>query len=158
MTDTGRVSIALLLAAVLLGGCSESVMIRSGPSGANVAVNGTPIGTTPVAYSVSRGDLDKPYQVHIEKNGYEPVTTTLRTQLAKGRVTGAFFTLGILWVFRSMYYIAPVFAQLQPVASSQDDKDRLLGETLRNLRELHDRGKISDEEYQRRQQELLRPP
>lgn len=158
MTRRSRTCGALLCAAVALSGCGESVMIRSGPSGASVSVNGVPVGTTPVEYTVPRGNLDSPYEVHIEKNGYEPVTTTLRTRVAKGRVTGAVFTLGILWIFRSMHYIEPVFAQLQPVASPQEDKDRALGEALRNLRELHDRGRISDEEYNRRRDELLRAP
>jgi len=148
-------SAALLLVAVLLGGCSESVMIRSGPSGANVFVNDKPVGKTPVEYTVPRGDLGNPYHVRIEKNGYEPVVTNLSTRIAGGRVTGAVFTLGILAMFRSMYYIQPVFAQLQPLVSPQDDRDRVLGESLRNLRELHERGKISDEEFQRRQTELL---
>jgi uncharacterized membrane protein len=159
MTVCGRHGSVLLLGAVVgLSGCAEHVRIRSGPSRANVAVNGTPIGITPVDYSVSRSDLDKPYEVRVEKDGYEPVTTTLRTRLAKGRVTGAFFTLGILWAFRSMYYIEPVFAQLKPVAAPTAEQDRLLGESLRNLRELHQRGEISDEEFRRRQQEMLRSP
>jgi uncharacterized membrane protein len=105
---------------------------------------------------VSRGKLDDLYDVTIAKKGYEPATTTLRTRIAKGRVTGAVFTLGILWLFRSMYYIEPVFAQLQPLESPQEDKDRKLGESLRNLRQLYDRGQISDEEYHRRQEEMLR--
>ena len=149
-------SVALLLVAALLGGCSESVMIRSGPSGANVFVNDKPVGKTPVEYSIPKGDLGNPYQVRIEKTGYEPVVTNLSTRIAGGRVTGAVFTLGILAMFRSMYYIQPVFAQLQPLTSPQEDRDRQLGESLRNLRELYESGKISDEEFQRRQGELLR--
>lgn len=156
MKRTHRGAVTLLFAAALLGGCGESVMIRSGPSGANVFVNDKPVGKTPVEYSVSRGDLGKPYQVRIEKNGYEPATTSLNTRIAGGRVTGAIFTVGILAVFRSMYYIEPVFEQLQPLASPQEERDRLLGESLRNLRDLHEKGKISDEEFQHRQEELFR--
>jgi uncharacterized membrane protein len=152
---TGRATLALLCCMGVASGCSEIAMIRSGPSGANVTVNGTAVGTTPVAYSVSRGDLDKLYQVTIEKSGYEPAAATLQTRIARGRVVGAIFTIGILWVFRSMYYIEPVFAQLQPLASSEEEKDRVIGESLRNLRNLHQRGQISDEEYQRRRRQML---
>ena len=150
-----RTGVALVGALLALTGCAEHVMLRSGPSGAQVSVNGTPVGTTPVEYSVSRGNLDNVYEVQFEKKGYAPTTTTLRTRLAGGRVTGAIFTVGILWVFRSMHSISPVFVQLEPVAA-QDDRDRALGEALRNLHDLHERGQISDEELQRRQQELLR--
>jgi len=41
------------------------------------------------------------------------------------------------------------------VPSPQEERDRQLGESLRNLRALHDTGQISDQEYRRRQEELL---
>jgi PEGA domain len=148
-----RVGAAMLVLA--LGGCTEYASIRSGPSGGIVTINGRPVGKTPLEYGVPRGSLDEPHKVTIELAGYEPALTTLRTRLAKGRVTGAVFTLGVLAMFRSMYYIEPVFAQLRPIESPVASDDRALGEALRNLRELHRSGKISDEELRRRQDELL---
>lgn len=150
------VALILVLAVCPLGACTEYASIRSGPSGANVMVNGQPAGKTPLQYGVSRGALDEPHTVQITMDGYEPATASLQTRLAKGRVTGAVFTLGLLAVFRSMYYIEPVFVQLRPIEPPVADRDRALGEALRNLRDLYERGKITDEEFRRRQDELLR--
>jgi hypothetical protein len=147
-----------VMALTLLCGCAESVSIRSGPSGAKVFVDNQPAGTTPMHYELPRSALDEPHTVMVEKDGYQPASATMKTRLAKGRVTGAFFTLGILALFRSMYYVEPVFFALEPVAPPQHDRDRALGEALRNLNELHQRGVISDEELQRRTRELLRQP
>jgi uncharacterized membrane protein len=104
---------------------------------------------------MSRSELGYPHRVRIEKSGYAPVQTQLRTRWAKGRVTGAVFTLGIVALFRPLHSVDPVFAALEPLAPPQDDRDRRVGEALRNLRELHRSGRISDEELRRRQDELL---
>lgn len=157
MKATRLETVLLSLALALLCACSESVRIRSGPSGATVYVDQTRAGMTPLNYALPRSQLDEPHQVRIEKEGYEPVVTELHTRLAKGRVTGAVFTLGILAIFRSMYYVEPVFAELQRAAPPQAVRDRDLSESLRTLHELHQKGQISDEELQRWQQELLRP-
>jgi hypothetical protein len=147
---------ALVASLSVLGGCTEYATIRSGPSGASVTVDGKPAGKTPLQYGVPRSALDEPHTVYIQLEGYEPAAATLKKGLAKGRVTGAVFTLGILAVFRSMHYIEPVFVQLRPIEPPLADRDRALGEALRNLRELHRAGKISDEELRRRQGEILR--
>src|SRR6266404_933442 len=95
-TGPSRIAGPLLLSLALLGGCSEIVSIRSGPSGASVYMDDKPIGTTPVDHALSRSELDEPHRVRIEKAGYQTVQTELRTRLAKGRVTGAVFTLGLV--------------------------------------------------------------
>lgn len=156
--STNWVCIGFVLLIGALGGCSESTRIRSGPSAADVWVNGQAVGKTPLDYTMPRSDLDKPHEVRIEKEGYEPWTGPLQTKLAKGRVTGAFFTLGILYAFRSMYYVEPIVVALEPLPPPQSENDRALGESLRNLRELYDTGKISEEELHRRQREMLQPP
>jgi PEGA domain-containing protein/putative oligomerization/nucleic acid binding protein len=147
---------SLLGMTALVCGCGEAVWIRSGPSGAAVYVDERAVGTTPVRYALARSELDNPHHVRIEKDGYQPVTTSLHTRVRGGRVTGAVFTLGILAIFRSMEAFDPVFAQLQPLTPPQSDRDRILGEALRNLREQYDAGMISDQEFEHRQQELLR--
>lgn len=88
--------VALLVAAILIAGCSETVSVRSGPSGAVVYLDGKPIGTTPLDYSLPRSEVGEPHRVRVEKTGYAPVESDLRTRWAKGRVTGAVFTLGLL--------------------------------------------------------------
>jgi len=146
----------LLCSMALVCSCGETVAVHSGPSGASVYLDERPVGTTPLRFSLPRGEVTEAHRLRIEKDGYQPVTTGLHSRVAGGRVTGAIFTLGILAVFRSMHVVDPVFAQLQPTTSSRVEQDRALGESLRNVRELHEMGRISDEELQRRQQELLR--
>ena len=155
---TRTVLATLLCTMALVCGCSETVWVRSGPPGAAVYVDERAAGTTPVRYTLARSDLENPHQVRIEKDGYHPMTTSMHTRVRGGRVTGAVFTLGILAIFRSMHAVDPIFAQLQPLTPPQSDKDRILGEALRNLQEQHDAGMISDHELERRQQELLRMP
>ena len=148
--------VALLVAAILIAGCSETVSVRSGPSGAVVYLDGKPIGTTPLDYSLPRSEVGEPHRVRVEKTGYAPVESDLRTRWAKGRVTGAVFTLGLLALIRPMRSVDPVFAELEPLHRAQEDQDRRVGEALRNLRELHRSGRISDDELRQRQEELLR--
>jgi hypothetical protein len=145
----------IVLTLVFAGGCAEHVVIRSMPAGGRVLIDGRPTGVTPFIYAVSRGQLGSGQEVRIEKEGYEPFSTRLRTRVAKGRVVGTFFTLGIVWMFRSMYYIEPVTAELRPIVSATDDADRRLGQSLRNLHELHRSGQISDEEFERRRDQLM---
>ena len=52
--------VALLVAAILIAGCSETVLVRSGPSGAVVYLDGKPIGTTPLDYSLPRSEVGEP--------------------------------------------------------------------------------------------------
>src|SRR5207249_4513642 len=84
----------------------ETVSVRSGPSGAVVYLDGKPIGTTPLDYSLPRSEVGEPHRVRVEKTGYAPVESDLRTRWAKGRVTGAVFTLGLLALIRPMRCVA----------------------------------------------------
>lgn len=145
-----------------LGGCSESVMIRSAPPDAAVLIDGQRIGLTPTQFTVSRSDL-KPYSLRLEKQGYETVADIITPRVAPGRVVGAIFTLGILYLFRSPYYLAAERTYALPPdpraveEARKAERDRTIGQTLRNLQDLHERGEISDEELKNRRQRLLAP-
>jgi len=148
-------SLLLVLAsATMLASCSESVMIRSEPPGAKAYVNDGLVGTTPFVFSVQRGDLQHSYSLRLEKDGYEPYTDTLRTRIAGGRATGAFFTLGIVYIFRSPWYLVPPrLITLEP--SRQNERDRRLGQDLRELQQLRGEGKITQEQFEERKRFLL---
>ena len=144
-----RAAVVFLLGA--LCGCSEPVSVRSGPLGAAVYLDGKMIGSTPVVYELARNQLDVAHEVRLEKAGFEPVSEPLKTRVAKGRVTGAVFTLGILCLFRSMYYVEPVFAELVPLPQTLGSVD----DSLRNLERLYNTGRIPEEEYLRRREQML---
>lgn len=157
-----RVGICAAFSALVLAGCGESVMIHSIPVGANVYVNDKFLGRTPVEFEVSRFDVSSAdYRLRIEKDRFEPVRDIIRTRLAPGRMVGALFTIGIVYIFRSPVYLVPVPTYaLNPLLSAQPlpERDRAIGEALRHLQELHDQGKLTDEEWNRRRDLLLRAP
>jgi PEGA domain len=107
-------SVVVAILFIGLAGCSESVVLRSAPPGATVSVGDKPLGMTPVVFKVPRSEL-KAYTVHIRKAGYEPVDDVLTTRVAPGRMVGAIFTLGIVYIFRSpTYLVQPPMYQLVP--------------------------------------------
>jgi PEGA domain len=151
-------SLPLLLVVLALGsglaGCSESVMIRSEPAGAKGYVNNDLVGRTPFVFSVKRRDLQRSYSLRLEKDGYEPYTETLHTRFAGGRATGAFFTLGIVYLFKSPWYLVPPpIVTMQP--SQQAERDRRLGQDLRELQQLRSEGKITQQQFEQRRRDLL---
>jgi PEGA domain/Short C-terminal domain len=137
----------------LLAGCGGSVLIRTAPPGAKAYVDGNFIGRTPVEFSVPRREI-RPHALRLEKEGFEPIEDTIRTRVAPGRIVGAIFSLGIVYLFRSpMDLVTPEMYALSPALSAE--RDRAIGEALRRVQELHDQGKISDEEFKRQRDEIL---
>jgi len=96
--------IAIVSAALVLGGCSEHVSFASRPIGAKVYVDDMYVGDTPTTYS-TRNVVSRSYRV--EKPGYPEAVGTLQARVAPGRIVGAVFTLGILAAARPMMYYDP---------------------------------------------------
>lgn len=72
----------LLTFALFLGGCatlihgsSERIRVESEPSGAQVEVDGRPVGETPTTVDLRR---DQDHRVRLHRAGHEPQTVTLR--------------------------------------------------------------------------------
>lgn len=91
---------AALVASLALAGCAESIYLSSRPQGANVSINGEPVGRTPLTYSVRPSDWHPPYKYRVEREGYAPAEGTLATGLSEGRVIGGIFTLGLSLFFK----------------------------------------------------------
>ena len=94
----------ILVVATLVCGCTEQLVIRSVPPGAQVTLNGSPVGTTPMVYQ-TRDPV--PLSYHIEAAGLPPAEGTVATPLGPGRVVGAIFTLGIVAACRPLRYFTP---------------------------------------------------
>lgn len=143
----------LLLSTLIFAGCAERVRVVSIPPGARVFLDGREAGTTPYTFTLQEDQLrDIPYRVELEP--YRPVEGVLRKGVAPGRVVGAVFTLGILYAFRSPYYVqnAKVYLALQPTEASGPP---LIEDRLRKLKELRDDGVLSESEYEEQRTRIL---
>jgi hypothetical protein len=94
----------ILVPLALVLGCSEQLIIRSVPPGAQVTLNGSPAGTTPMVYQ-TRNPV--PLDYRIELPGMPAAEGTVTTRLGPGRVVGAVFTLGIVAACRPLKYFIP---------------------------------------------------
>ncbi len=117
------VTVALLIAGHLnltacsiFGGSSQPLTVNSEPPGANVLINGTLAGTTPLQYQVPRrGDLT----VEVHKAGYKP----------QSRMTGRkLSSVGIVDVIGGAFFLLPLLGLIAPGAWEQDPS--LIGITL----------------------------
>ena len=71
--------IALLLFCVfVIEGCLQTSRITTDPPGAQIMLNGAPLGETPIYYN-SRAGIPKTYFLEIEKSGCKKVETRLES-------------------------------------------------------------------------------
>jgi len=149
--------------APVLQGCVESTHIRAYPPDAQIAVNGQALGTSPVVYSVPRGRWPKDgyFHYHVERAGYHPQDGTFTSKPAAGRITGGIFTLGLLFLIKSPTALPEeIEVILQPVATTapaaSEYNPSVPAEQIRRLEELLDRGAITEEEFKRQRNKILR--
>lgn len=92
----------------IFGGTSQPLIVNSEPPGADVLINGTLAGTTPLQQQVPRrGDLT----VEVHKTGYTPQT----------RVTGRkLSSVGIVDVIGGAFFLLPLLGLVAPGAWEQD--------------------------------------
>jgi hypothetical protein len=146
-----------ICAVLLLTGCAEHVRFRSAPDGAKIFVNDDFTGVTPMHYQIERAKVGTPITYRIEKEAYQPVEGQLRTRLAGGRLAGAIFTLGIVYIFRSPFYYPGVDVQLTPVASPLPPPDKATpSQRLMELERMYRDGLIKEQEYHRLREQILR--
>lgn len=68
----------LFLCIFLLEGCLQTTRINTDPPGAQITLNGAPLGETPVYYN-TRAGIPKTYFLEIEKRGCKKVETKLES-------------------------------------------------------------------------------
>lgn len=92
----------------IFGGTSQPLIVNSEPPGADVMINGTLAGTTPLQHQVPRrGDLT----VEVQKAGYTPQT----------RVTGRkLSSVGLVDVIGGAFFLLPLLGLIAPGAWEQD--------------------------------------
>lgn len=105
-----------LTACSIFGGSSQPLTVNSDPPGANVLINGTLAGTTPLQHQVPRrGDLT----VEVHKQGYQ----------TQSRMTGRkLSSVGIVDVIGGAFFLLPLLGLIAPGAWEQDPS--MIGITL----------------------------
>ncbi len=78
-----RTVIAVLIAVSLaFAGCASSTVIQSEPSGAQLRIDGQPVGGTPVTFTDPTVWLWTQHQVTLEASGYQTLHSSMNAQPA----------------------------------------------------------------------------
>ena len=148
-----------IFAIVAFSGCGSWVNIATTPKGALVEIDGEQVGTSPVDKELPRSALGKSHRYRVELEGYEPQEGHIKTRTSPGRIIGTVLTAGIFLIFSSPQYFEPVSVALEPInlsAPRDDGRPMSVGERLQRLMFLHGKGLISDEEYEKHRDEIIR--
>ena len=153
---------AILGLTSILTACGESAVIRSYPPGSKLYVNDQFIGLTPIPYSASRKEYSRgEFRVRLERDGYLPLDDKLRTRVCGGRIAGAIFTLGIVFLFKgpTCFQSPQDFSLLAAPGQAQDagstSRRPSVDERLQRIERLRNQGTITNEEYERYRKEIL---
>jgi hypothetical protein len=136
-------------------------MIRSYPASSKVFINEQFVGITPVGYRVPSKDIDGEFRVRIERPGYATATGTLQKEVCRGRVVGGVFTFGILFLFRSSTCLVGIHDFALTEMEGQDGATSTAAspsvETrLQRLEKMRREGTISEDEFRRYREAILR--
>jgi hypothetical protein len=155
-----------LIFLLLVMGCAESTHIRTSPPSARVYVDGQFVGVSPTIFTAPRSEFQQARVCRAELDGYAPAEEPMRTGFSVGRFTGALFTLGIVYLFKSPYVFrgrhdlvltklpsqaAGAAGAAPAAAGAVTAEDR-----LRRIKQLRQQGVITQEEYDRHELEILR--
>jgi hypothetical protein len=173
----------LLSAGTAFAARREVASFTTTPESARVFIDGAYVGDTPLELTFRCDQIgDRRYR--IERDGCAPVEGVLNARVAPGRIVGAAFCFGINYAFQCTQYFVPVNVHLQcgsaagsspghggavPVSVDQlpprvdlrkpppptpRSTEAMLAR-LQTLKDLRDRGVISEDEFQRQRERLL---
>lgn len=89
-----RKAVALALALSVLGasGCASKMMVRTNPEGAEVYVDGEPLGKSPATWEGTSGLPNKTVTVEARKEGYEDAVKNVK----RSELNAGYMVVGIL--------------------------------------------------------------
>jgi PEGA domain len=179
-----RSTAVLLILALALSGCAESVLIKSYPGGAKAYIDGVVIGTTPARTQIPRSQVGEPHTWRVEFRNCDSAEGQLETGIGGGRIVGYIFTLGLSALAKGPRYYLPVDAVLtggdcEPAGSGASqqpgimiqniigDKNQVpagqglsktqrLAERLTTLRDLYNRKLIAQQVYEQESQKAVK--
>ncbi len=160
------IQIFFLAAFLVLDGCWSSTVIQSVPEGAKLYLDSEPVGVTPYEYRDNKFTATMT-TVRLEMNGYEPLYTSFSRdeQVMPGPAVAGFFVLiPWLWVMGynpiHTYELTPLSSAATPATDrnvpatqpgTQSKADR-----LREMKKLLDEGVLTQQEYDREKEKILR--
>jgi len=153
-------SVSVLALGAMLLGCSESTMIRTYPPGSKLYVNDKFVGLTPVIFKVPRSEFGEDFRVRAEREGYATTDSTLQKRVCGGRIAGAIFTLGIVFIFKGPTCFASpqdfAMAPLPGQGEAAGSREPTVDERLQRIEKMRDKGTITNEEYEHYRAEILK--
>jgi hypothetical protein len=162
----------------------EEASFTSSPGPARVFIDGAYVGDTPLKLTFTCDQIgDRRYR--IERDGCAPAEGILNARVAPGRIVGASFCFGINYAFQCTQYFVPVNVKLDCGTASSDPAPRDPAEParvdqlpprvnlrkqppptapstndmeaqLRSLKDLRQRGVITEAQYQEERERLLK--
>jgi hypothetical protein len=165
---TFRIFLVVTVLSASLGGCAESTVIRTYPTGAKVSVNDLVVGVSPVVYTIKHSEIGEPHRVRAEFRGLPPREGELRTRICPGRIVGGIFTLGITLLFRGpTCFVSPQDFALEDGGATTAESSTLspgansvrepsVEDRLARVEQLYQAGKITREERDKSREEILR--
>jgi hypothetical protein len=153
---------------------SDSLAVRDAPAGSRVYIDGTYISDTPFDLTVPCDEVvDRKYRIESPDCGTAEGIANARVR--PGVIVGMVFTFGILAAFKCPRYFVPVRPAFpegacaaagtggvlppprpinHPQPAAQEPSGDL-AERLRMLRDLHDRGVLTDAQYEAEREKAL---
>jgi hypothetical protein len=146
--------LGLLLAILMVSGCSETTRIYSDPPGATVWINNSALGETPVKFRARSWSVrPNVYRYRVEKDGYVTREGYLNPRLSVSRIVSAYLS-SCMTCFRGFYEFEPethiVLAENEGALPAGT-----LAEQIRRLQALYDAGLITVAELHARRVELI---
>lgn len=160
-TNARRVFGSYLLVASAVGlGCSETTRIHTVPPGATVRVNDRELGEAPVKFKAKSWSVrPNAYRYRVEKPGYLSRDGYLQPHLSTGRIIAAALSSCFTCSFHGFFEFDPEI-QIRLIPDPSDGTASPTAEStaarLRVLRDYHDQGLITDEEFRELKATILR--
>ncbi|HKL48541.1 MAG TPA: PEGA domain-containing protein [Desulfuromonadales bacterium] len=105
-----RKILVVLLVSLFSAGCSSQAVFLSEPSGADVFVNGSKVGTTPFKYEYTL-NAGGHYSVALKKKGYETVMYTMASDEINEEKRNMLLTAGTIIPGGSVLWVGALFTK-----------------------------------------------
>jgi hypothetical protein len=102
--------LALLVLAFFTTACANQAMILSEPAGAQVYIDGTPVGKTPCKYEYANS-TGTSFEVTVEKPGYQPLKYRIETDETDVKARNKWLAAGLLIPMGSPLFLGTFFTK-----------------------------------------------
>lgn len=151
--------------ATIIHGTTQDIGITTDPSGADLCIDGRENYKSPAKITMKRKE---DHSVEVTKEGFQKENVNIKSVIS-GAVAGNIIAGGLIgWgvdaISGGQYRLVPENVDVrlrpltpQPVTTSVESKESI-EEKLDQMKKLKEKGKITEEEYQKMRQEILSSP